>query len=117
LERGQADGFWANALGSETAVRRGVGRIIVDVRRGDGPRDAGQYTFAALTTTEGLIAREPDRVAAAGRGGGGGSCALKGSPARTRRARPRSAGAGFRQQPPRSSRRSSSAIYRSTIRR
>src|SRR3989442_6791469 len=65
LERGTVDGFWANALGSETAVRRGVGRIIVDVRRGDGPRDAGRYTFAALSTSEALIAREPERVAAA----------------------------------------------------
>src|SRR2546429_13856 len=65
LARGTVDGFWATALGSETAVRRGVGRIIVDVRRGDGPRDAGRYTFAALSTTEALIAREPERVAAA----------------------------------------------------
>src|SRR5207249_2992268 len=65
LESRRVDGFWANALGSETAVRRGVGRIIVDVRRGDGPRDAGQYTFAALSTTEALIARDPARVAAA----------------------------------------------------
>jgi ABC-type nitrate/sulfonate/bicarbonate transport system substrate-binding protein len=65
LERGTVDGFWANALGSETAVRRGVGKVIVDVRRGDGPPDAGQYTFAALSTTEALIAREPERVAAA----------------------------------------------------
>src|SRR5215467_1362559 len=65
LERGAVDGFWANALGGETAVRRGVGRIIVDVRRGDGPPAAGQYTFAALATTEALIAREPERVAAA----------------------------------------------------
>ena len=59
------DGFWANALGSETAVRRGVGKIVVDVRRGDGPPAAGQYTFAALSTTDALIAREPERVAAA----------------------------------------------------
>src|SRR6266849_7612721 len=65
LERGLVDGFWANALGSETAVRRGVGKVIVDVRRGDGPPGAGQYTFAALSTTEALIAREPERVAAA----------------------------------------------------
>jgi ABC-type nitrate/sulfonate/bicarbonate transport system substrate-binding protein len=65
LERGDVDGFWANALGSETAVRRGVGKVIVDVRRGDGPPGAAQYTFAALSTTEALIAREPDRVAAA----------------------------------------------------
>jgi len=65
LERGAVDGFWANALGSETAVRRGVGKIVVDVRRGDGPPGAGQYTFAALSTTDALIGREPDRVAAA----------------------------------------------------
>ena len=65
LERGVVDGFWANALGSETAVRRGVGQVIVDSRRGDGPPGAGQYTFAALSTTDALIAREPERVAAA----------------------------------------------------
>jgi ABC-type nitrate/sulfonate/bicarbonate transport system substrate-binding protein len=65
LARGVVDGFWANALGSETAVRRGVGRIVVDVRRGDGPAGAGHYTFAALATTDALIAREPERVAGA----------------------------------------------------
>jgi ABC-type nitrate/sulfonate/bicarbonate transport system substrate-binding protein len=64
LERRLVDGFWANAIGSETAVRRDVGKIIADVRRGDGPPGAGQYTFAALSTTEALIAREPERVAA-----------------------------------------------------
>jgi ABC-type nitrate/sulfonate/bicarbonate transport system substrate-binding protein len=65
LERGVVDGFWANALGSETAVRRGVGKIVVDSRRSDGPPGAGQYTFAALSTTDALIARDPERVAAA----------------------------------------------------
>src|SRR5438093_704194 len=65
LERRVVDGFWANALGSETAVRRGVGKIVVDVRRGDGPPEAGQYTFAALSTTEALIGSAPERVAAA----------------------------------------------------
>src|SRR5215467_4523247 len=65
LEKRLVDGFWANALGSETAVRRGVGKIIADVRRGDGPPDAGRYTFAALATPDALIAREPGRVAAA----------------------------------------------------
>ena len=65
LERGVIDGFWANALGSETAVRRGVGKIVVDVRRGDGPPGAGQYTFAALSTTDAVIARDPERVAGA----------------------------------------------------
>src|SRR5579859_5113461 len=37
LKDGQLDGFWANALGAELAVHLGVGEIIVDCRRGDGP--------------------------------------------------------------------------------
>ncbi|HXJ84773.1 MAG TPA: ABC transporter substrate-binding protein, partial [Candidatus Methylomirabilis sp.] len=65
LESGQIDGFWANALGSETAVRRGVGKIVVDVRRGEGPSSARNYTFAALITTEALIAQTFEQVAAA----------------------------------------------------
>jgi ABC-type nitrate/sulfonate/bicarbonate transport system substrate-binding protein len=68
LQRGTIDGFWANALGSETAVRSGVGTVIVDVRRGDGPPAAKSYTFAALITTDAMIARAPDQVAAAVRG-------------------------------------------------
>jgi ABC-type nitrate/sulfonate/bicarbonate transport system substrate-binding protein len=65
LESRQIDGFWANALGSELAVRRGVGTVVVDARRGDGPRGARDYTFAALVTTEALIERDPEAVAAA----------------------------------------------------
>lgn len=65
LDSRQIDGFWANALGSELAVRRGTGTVVVDVRRGDGPPAARDFTFAALITTEALIARRPDAVAAA----------------------------------------------------
>ena len=82
LERGAVDGFWANALGSETAVRRGVGKIVVDVRRGDGPPDAGRYTLAALATTEALIARQPERVAAAVRAIVRAQAILRNDPAR-----------------------------------
>ena len=67
LENGQIDGFWANAMGAETAVRRGIGTIALDVRRGDGPEAAQFYTFAALVTTDRLIERQPDAVAAAAR--------------------------------------------------
>src|SRR5580704_1062285 len=38
LEDGKIDGFWANGMGTEVAVRRGVGTIVLDVRRGDGPK-------------------------------------------------------------------------------
>jgi ABC-type nitrate/sulfonate/bicarbonate transport system substrate-binding protein len=65
LESAQIDGFWANALGSETAVQRGVGKIVIDVRRGDGPPGAGQYTFAALLVTQAFIERATGEVAAA----------------------------------------------------
>jgi ABC-type nitrate/sulfonate/bicarbonate transport system substrate-binding protein len=65
LEAGQIDGFWANAMGSETAVRRGVGKILVDVRRGDDPAEVRRFTFASLATTEALIERDPECVAAA----------------------------------------------------
>lgn len=82
LERGLVDGFWANALGSETAVRRGVGQVVLDVRRGDGPPAAGQYTFAALATTDALIARAPERVAAAVRAVARAQRTLKADPAR-----------------------------------
>ncbi len=65
LEEGQIDGFWANAMGSEIAVRRGVGKILLDVRRGDGPAAARHFTFVGLVTTDSLIERDPERVAAA----------------------------------------------------
>lgn len=65
LEAGQRDGFCANALGSETAVCCDVGKILVDVRCGDGPPAARSYRFSALVTTETLIARAPEQVAAA----------------------------------------------------
>jgi len=65
LEAGQIDGFWANAMGSETAVRRGVGKILIDVRRGDDPADVRHFTFAGLATTDAFIERAPESAAAA----------------------------------------------------
>jgi NitT/TauT family transport system substrate-binding protein len=65
LEAGQVDGFWANAMGSETAVRRRVGKILVDVRRGDDPADVRHFTFAGIATTEAQIERDAESVAGA----------------------------------------------------
>ena len=64
LESGQVDGFWANAMGSETAVRRGIGKILLDVRRDDDPAEVRYFTFAGLATTDALIARDPESIAA-----------------------------------------------------
>ena len=64
LEEGKIDGFWANAMGAEVAVQRGVGTAVLDVRRGDGPPEAWYYTFPALITSDAVIERDADAVAA-----------------------------------------------------
>ena len=65
LEAGQIDGFWANAMGGETAVSRGAGKILVDVRRGDDPDEVRYFTFAGMATTDNFVEREPEAIAAA----------------------------------------------------
>jgi len=65
LEEGKIDGFWANGMGTEVAVRRGVGTVVLDVRRGDGPKAAFDFTFASIAASDALIARAPDATAAA----------------------------------------------------
>ena len=65
LAQGTIDGFWANAVGAETAVTRGIGKIHVDVRRGDDPGEVRLFTFAGLATTDDFIARAPEEVEAA----------------------------------------------------
>ncbi|MBI2358835.1 MAG: ABC transporter substrate-binding protein [Deltaproteobacteria bacterium] len=64
LEEGKLDGFWANGMGAEIAIRKGVGTLVLDVRRGDGPAEARGYTFPVLVTTEKKIEEEPEAVAA-----------------------------------------------------
>ena len=65
LAEGLIDGFWANGMGTEMAVRSGVGTVVLDVRRGDGPPAARGYTFPALIASDKKIAEAPDEVAAA----------------------------------------------------
>jgi len=64
LEERKIDGFWANGMGAEVAVRRGVGTVVLDVRRGDGPKPCFNYTAATIATSDALIARAPDQAAA-----------------------------------------------------
>ena len=67
LAERKIDGFWANGMGAEVAVRRGVGSIVLDVRRGDGPRPCFNYTMASLATTDRLLAAAPETASAATR--------------------------------------------------
>src|SRR6202521_5563109 len=65
LEERKIDGFWANGMGTEVAVRRGVGAVVLDVRRGDGPKPCFNYTMVSVATTDRLIKDKPDVAAAA----------------------------------------------------
>lgn len=65
LEEGTIDGFWANGMGAEVAIKRGIGTMVIDARRGDGPPSAFNYTMPALITSDKIIADSPDVAEAA----------------------------------------------------
>jgi NitT/TauT family transport system substrate-binding protein len=64
LAKGEIDGFFANGIGAEIAVTRGIGDIVLDIRRGDGPPECFNYTMPAIATTDRLIAGNPQAAAA-----------------------------------------------------
>jgi NitT/TauT family transport system substrate-binding protein len=64
LAEGRVDGFWANGMGTEVAVRSGAGSVVLDVRRGDGPPGCFDYTFASLAATDRFIAADVPRAQA-----------------------------------------------------
>ena len=82
LEEGTIDGFWANAMGAEVAVRSGVGSVVLDPRRGLGPPSARDYTFAALVTTDRLIDDSPATAEGAVRAVVAAQNALRADPSR-----------------------------------
>jgi NitT/TauT family transport system substrate-binding protein len=65
IEHGIADGYWGNGLRADLGVKRGIAKILLDVRRGDGPPAARHWTFPALVTTERLVKEHPEVAAAA----------------------------------------------------
>src|SRR5437867_10772321 len=65
IEQGVADGYWGNGLRADLGVKRGIAKILLDVRRGDGPPAARHWTFPALVTTARLVKEHPDIAAGA----------------------------------------------------
>ncbi len=65
IQQGIADAFWGNGLRLEIAVRAGVAKPHLDLRRGDGPPGARYYNFPALTATDEFIENHPDLAAGA----------------------------------------------------
>lgn len=62
LADGRVDGFWANGMGAELAVKRGVGTVVLDARRDP---DVPDYTMAVIAAADHLIQRSPETAAAA----------------------------------------------------
>jgi len=80
LEERKIDGFWANGMGTEVAVKSGAGTVVLDVRRGDGPAEAFNFTMASVAATEKLINERPEAAAAAIRAITGAHAALRANP-------------------------------------
>jgi NitT/TauT family transport system substrate-binding protein len=81
LEDGKIDGFWANGMGAEVAVRNGIGTLVLDARR-DGSEEAKGYTFPALVASQKLIDENPAAAAGAVRAIMNAQRALKEDPER-----------------------------------
>jgi ABC-type nitrate/sulfonate/bicarbonate transport system substrate-binding protein len=81
LEEGKIDGFWANGMGAEVAVRNGIGTVVLDARR-DGSDEAKGYTFPSLVATQKLVDENPGTAAKAVRAVMNAQKALKQDPDR-----------------------------------
>jgi ABC-type nitrate/sulfonate/bicarbonate transport system substrate-binding protein len=81
LQDGTIDGFWANGMGAEVAVRNGIGTLVLDARR-DGTDEVKGYTFPALVSSQKFIDKNPQAAAAAVRAVIAAQDALKEDPAR-----------------------------------
>ncbi len=80
LEKGAVDGFWANGMAAEIALRGGLGTVVIDARRGDGPKASRHYTFPAFVATQKRIDETPETAAAAVRAVVAAQAALKRDP-------------------------------------
>jgi ABC-type nitrate/sulfonate/bicarbonate transport system substrate-binding protein len=65
IEQGRADAFWGNGMRVALAEKARVAKMHLDLRRGDGPKGALYYNFAALTTTARLVEEQPEVAAGA----------------------------------------------------
>jgi len=81
LKEGKIDGFWANGMGAEVAVRNRIGSRVLDARR-DGSGEVKGYTFPALVSSEKVIGENPAAARAAIRAVTAAQKALKEDPDR-----------------------------------
>jgi ABC-type nitrate/sulfonate/bicarbonate transport system substrate-binding protein len=60
LAAGRIDGFWANGMGADVALRDGSGTLVFDARRDGGP--STHFTFASLWSTDRLVTESPEQA-------------------------------------------------------
>ena len=65
LIEGKIDGFWANGMGAEVAITSGIAKKVIDVRRGDGPKEAFYFTQPSFTTSQIFLDENPEVAAGA----------------------------------------------------
>ena len=65
LAAGDVDGFWANGMAAEIAVRAGTGTVVVDARRDDAPPGIADFTFPALVASQRRLDDDPELASAA----------------------------------------------------
>ena len=65
MEEGKIDGFWANGMGAEVAVQRGLGTLVLDARRGDGPATGARLYVRRAGDPRRSRQKTPDKAAAA----------------------------------------------------
>lgn len=65
ITEGIADAYWGNGMRLAIGEKRGVAKLHLDLRRGDGPSGARFYNFAALTAAERLVDEQPEIAAGA----------------------------------------------------
>ncbi len=85
LRQNVADAYWGNGMRLALGEKLGLAKLHLDLRRGDGPPGARFYNFAALTTTERLIADRPEIAAGAVRAIVKAQRALRADPSRATR--------------------------------
>jgi NitT/TauT family transport system substrate-binding protein len=65
LKANLIDGFFANGVGAELAIGRGLANLVLDIRRGDGPAGSFHYTMPSVATTDAVIREHPELAVAA----------------------------------------------------
>src|SRR5215472_17245689 len=65
IEQGVSDGYWGNGLRADLGVKRGIAKILLDVRRGDVQPASRNFFYKDTATTERLVKEHPDIAAGA----------------------------------------------------